>query len=233
MLSLKSTQITAVPLLALFVGGSLYLSSQHSLAQTTLPQVEPGEEFYQNNPNYQAAQTRQNRQNGQNLARYVVYIESDNFQILQRVRQIDSTAYIRNLNGRNVIQSGVFSESFNAQKRVQELQLNGINSGRIITYYHPEKIREGNNNFDNPNRVVNPEQVKYYYVIIPTSREKLNFLRQEIQRKIEGNTNVFTRTQPRGAHIAVGGFRERQEAEQWNNYLRNLGYGNARVYYGK
>ncbi|BAZ81971.1 hypothetical protein PN497_16935 [Sphaerospermopsis kisseleviana CS-549] len=239
---LITRQITTVPVISLLVGGCLMLTCEDSLAQTRLPELQPAVEFYQNNQNYQTSQPTQISQYGQNFERYVVYVDSDNSQILQQVRQIESSAYIRPFNGRNIIQSGVFSKPSNAQQRVRELELNGISGARILSFSNPEQIsyfsgREvpysTGDNFRNVSPSVQREQSRYYYVIIPTSSNNLPLLGREIRQKIDGNTNVFMRTQPRGAHIAVGGFRERQEAEQWNNYLRNLGYANARVYYGR
>ncbi|MBD2293670.1 hypothetical protein H6G06_09250 [Anabaena sphaerica FACHB-251] len=231
-------QITTLPILSSLVVGYLALTCQDSLAQTRLPQLQPAEavEFNQNNQNYQPSQTTQISQYGQDFERYVVYVDSDNSQILQRVRQIESSAYIRQFNGRNIIQSGVFSKPYNAEQRVRELELNGISGAGILNFSNQEQTSyysTGRDDFRNVSPSVRREQAKYYYVIIPSSSKNLRFLRQEIQQKIDGNTNVFMRTQPRGAHIAVGGFKERQEAEQWNNYIRNLGYRNARVYYGK
>ncbi|TAF08647.1 MAG: hypothetical protein EAZ77_06790 [Nostocales cyanobacterium] len=268
--SLIAPQITSVPILSLLVGGCLALTSQYSpaqaqiikheflLAQTALPnfydiptsqqalpQLRPTApvEFDQNNQNYQRSQNTQVSQYGQNFERYVVYVDSDNSQILQRVRKIESSAYIRQFNGRNIIQSGVFSEPYNAQQRVKELELKGISGAGILNFSNQEQLsyysgREipyysTRDDVRNVSSTARREQPKFYYVIIPTSSNNLRFLGEQIQRKIDGNTNVFLRTQPRGAHIAVGGFKDRQEAEQWNNYIRNLGYGNARVYYGK
>ncbi|MEA5576012.1 hypothetical protein [Anabaena sp. UHCC 0451] len=253
---LTAHQRIPVSILSLLVSGCLALNSQNNpaqaqtvknqflLTQTALPQLQPtgAVEFYQNNQNYQPSPTTEISQYGQNLERYVVYVNSDNNQVLQRVRQIESSAYIRQFNGRNIIQSGVFSKPSHAQQRIRELESNGIRGAGILNFSNPEQIsyysaREipysTGDNFRTVSPSVQREQAKSYYVIIPTSINNLRYLGQEIQQKIARNTNVFLRTQPRGAHIAVGGFKDRSEAEQWNNYLKNLGYSNARVYYGK
>lgn len=243
MLNLKNTQFTSVPVISLLVGGCLMLACHASLAQTRLPKLQPAVEFYQPNQNFQNYQPTKISQSGQNFARYIVYVDSDNSQILQRVRQIEGNAYIRPLNGRKIIQSGVFSQEFYAQQRVRELELKGIRGARILSFSNPQQLayfsgREipysaysttGNNVDTNMMR----RQDKYYYVIIPTSENNLRSLAQEIQRKIDNNAYIFMRNQPRGTHIAVGAFQSRSQAEQWNDYLRSLGYRNARVYYGR
>jgi hypothetical protein len=229
--SLITNQITTVPILSLFVAGSLALTCRSSLAQTTFPQLQPAVEFYQNNQNLQPSQNA--------FQRYVVYVDSDNSQILQRVRQIESSAYIRQYNGSNIIQLGVFSNLSNAQQRVRELQVNGINGARILQFSNQGQetsIIPFNSNSNDAVILRNNQQfiqAKNFYVVIPTNINSLGFLGQEIQRKIGTNANIFLRSQPLGPHIAIGGFRTRTEAEQWNDYMRKLGYGNARVYYGK
>ena len=169
-----------------------------------------------------------------NFERYFVYIDNDDFQTLERVRQIEPSAYIRAYNGRNVIQSGVFSQQSHALKRVEELELNGINGVRIVTFSNTEeKPFVAANDQSRIERVQSQKNAQYYYVIIPGSYKNLPSIAEKIRQKIGESSNVFLRTKPRGVHIAVGPFAQRVEAEQWNNYLRNLGYSNGRVYYGK
>ncbi|MGM3305878.1 hypothetical protein ACSQ6I_07835 [Anabaena sp. WFMT] len=267
--TLKTSQFTPVPILSLLVGGCLVLTYQYSPAQAeipnngfliaqtaspfaeiltsqpSLPQLQPMEpvEFYQNNPNSQPSSNTQISQYGENFERYFVYVDGDNSQTLQRVRQIENSAYIRQYNGRNIIQAGVFSKPLNAQQRVRELELNGINGARIVNFSNTEAVSyySGSevpysstvNNSNTTNPSVNRQQSNFYYAIVPSNYNNLRYLKEQIQQRIGKNSSVFMRTQPRGAHIAVGPFAERSEAEQWNNYLRNLGYGNTRVYYGK
>jgi hypothetical protein len=203
MTTLKLSHFSSLPILFLLISGSWMFVCEYSPVQAQIP----------NNSQY-----------NQNFDRYFVYVDSSNLQILQQVRQIEPNAYIRNYNGRKVIQSGVFNEQFNAQQRVKELEFNNIAGARIV-------------NSENIELTPNYQQEKRdsYYVVIPSNVNNLRSLGTAIRQKISINinVNVFMRTQPLGAHIAVGPFSDRLEAEQSNSYLKNLGYGNARVYYGK
>jgi hypothetical protein len=193
------------------------------LAQGTQQQVQPGEL----------------NQYNRNFERYFVYVDSSDFQVLQRVQQVESNAYIRYYNGRNVIQSGVFHQQSNAEIRVRELELNGVLGAKIVNSANIE-IKPNNsgqqtaydNNQNNPNNY-QQEARKSYYIVIPSHPNNLRSFGTEIRQKISANINVFMRTQPRGAHIAIGPFSDKSEAEIWNSYFQNSGYGNARVYYGK
>jgi hypothetical protein len=193
------------------------------LAQGTQQQVQPGEL----------------NQYNRNFERYFVYVDSSDFQVLQRVQQVEGNAYIRNYNGRNVIQSGVFHQQSNAEIRVRELELNGVLGAKIVNSANIE-IKPNNsgqqtaydNNQNNPNNY-QQEARKSYYIVIPSHPNNLRSFGTEIRQKISANINVFMRTQPRGAHIAIGPFSDKSEAEIWNSYFQNSGYGNARVYYGK
>jgi hypothetical protein len=193
------------------------------LAQGTQQQVQPGE----------------SNQYNRNFERYFVYVDSSDFQVLQRIQQVESNAYIRNYNGRNVIQSGVFHQQSNAEIRVRELELNGVFGAKIVNSANIE-IKPNNsgqqtaydNNQNNPNNY-QQEARKSYYIVIPSHPNNLRSFGTEIRQKISANIDVFMRTQPRGAHIAIGPFSDKSEAEIWNSYFQNSGYGNARVYYGK
>ncbi|WP_254444750.1 hypothetical protein [Anabaena sp. UHCC 0187] len=216
----------------------LYDISATQQPLTELQQIQ-SVEFNQYN---QPSQGRKYSQNNPDFDRYFVYVDSSNSQMLQQVRQIESSAYIRNYNGRNVIQSGVFNGQSNAQRRVRELEFNGIPGARIVnsnnievTSSSPQVIID-NSTVYNPQNYTNnfqEQRSKYYYIVIPGNANNLRSLGTEIRQKVNININVFRRNQPRGPHIAVGPFSDKLEAEQWNSYLKNSGYGNARVYYGK
>ncbi|WP_334712128.1 hypothetical protein [Nostoc sp.] len=198
----------------------------------------------QNNPveqNFQPPQPTQFSQYNQNFERYLVYVDGSDFQTLQAIRQIEPSAYIRQYQGRNVIQSGVFNRVSNAQQRVSELQSRGIYSARIISFANGQEIEAGNRSFVGDRNNINPpKQVSRYYVAIPTTQEQLSAIAAQIRQNLArfsqdlGRSGaVLERTQPRGPHVAVGPFSDRFQAEEWNKYLRNIGYRKARVYYGK
>ncbi|MEH2388652.1 MAG: hypothetical protein V7K14_23360 [Nostoc sp.] len=191
--------------------------------------------------NFEPSQPAQFSQSNQNFERYLVYVDGSDFQTLQQIRQIEPSAYIRQYQGRNVIQSGVFNKVSNAQQRVSELQSRGIYSARIISFANGQEIGVGDrNNRNNRNNITAIRPVSRYYVAIPTTSEQLPAIAAQIRQNLARFTPdlgrsgaVLERTQPRGPHVAVGPFPDRFQAEEWNKYLRNIGYANARVYYGK
>ncbi|MCC5621343.1 hypothetical protein [Nostoc sp. CHAB 5715] len=226
--------------------------------QQPSPQLQPaeplqdnqfGQDFQpsqpvQNNqfePNFQPSQPPQFSQYNQNFERYLVYVDGSDFQTLQAIRQIEPSAYIRQYQGRNVIQSGVFNRVSNAQQRVNELQSRGIYNARIISFANGQEIYVGNGNFGGDRNNINPpKQASRYYVVIPTTQEQLPAIAEQIRQNLTRfsqdlgrSGGVLERTQPRGPHVAVGPFSDRFQAGEWNKYLRNIGYKNARVYYGK
>ncbi|MCE2718958.1 MAG: hypothetical protein ACK6A9_03975 [Dolichospermum sp.] len=219
MSNLRVSYFTPLSMLSLLAGGYWALISDCTPVQAQIPK----------NSQFLAQRTQQVQpgelnQYNRNFERYFVYVDSSDFQVLQRVKQVESNAYIRNYNGRNVIQSGVFHKESNAQIRVRELELNGVFGAKIVNAANLEVIP------NNPNQ---QKERKYYYIVIPSHHNNLRSFGREIRQKISANINVFMRTQPRGPHIAIGPFSDKSEAEIWNSYFQNSGYGNARVYYGK
>jgi len=250
---LRVGHFTSLPIFSLLIGGIWIVSCEYSSAQSQIPNNIPilaqGTIPYlqkisinqqplsqlQLQKLYQS-QGIQYSQSNRGFERYFVYVDSNNSQVLQRVRQIEPNAYIRNYNGRNVIQSGVFNGQSNAQRRVQELELNGIPGARIVNSDNMELSDQVVATYNPPGtntQNYQQENRNSYYVVIPSNSNRLRSLGTEIRQKVSININVFRRTQPLGLHIAVGPFSDRLEAEQWNSYLKNSGYGNARVYYGK
>ena len=200
----------------------------------------PNNQFEQN---FQPSQPSQFSQYNQNFERYLVYVDGSDFQTLQAIRQIEPSAYIRQFQGRNVIQSGVFNRVANAQQRVNELQSRGIYNARIISFGNGQEINADNGNYnyrDDRNNINVNRRVSRYYVAIPTTSEQLPAIAAQVRQNLGRFTQdlgrsggVLERRQPRGPHVAVGPFPNRFQAEEWNKYMRKLGYGNARVYYGK
>ena len=180
-------------------------------------------------------QSVQSNPYNQNLSeRYLVYVDNTNYDQLQRVRSIEPRAYIRQINGRSVIQSGSFSRESNAQQRARELQLNGISGAQVVKSSNGQAIAYDTTypNYTGNNR--RQETARGYFVIIPAKSAELNLIANRIRQSTgQYDGGIVERENPRGSHVAVGPFNKRQDAEQWNKYVRNLGFGNARVYYGR
>ncbi|MBR8836842.1 MAG: hypothetical protein DSM106950_23220 [Stigonema ocellatum SAG 48.90 = DSM 106950] len=224
-------------------------------SEQSLPQLQPSSElpvieFRQSQPSQVAPVPQYNRQYrrqnhrgyGQTFGRYLVYVNSDSPQLLQQVRQIEPNAYIRQFQGRSVIQAGAFSRQYNAQQRLTQLRSYGINRTEIVSngeripdsyreptpysYREPRPYSSGGDDYGR-------NRSKSYYVAIPANSEQLPGIESQIRQSVGINTGVTARNHPRGSHVAVGPFAQQLEAEQWNNYLKNNGFGNARVYYGR
>jgi hypothetical protein len=198
-------------------------------------------------PNYNQttpAQPTNQYQYSQNNERYLVIVNSNSPQVLQQVRQIEPTAYFRAVQGGSVIQAGTFTRITNVQNRLRQLADNRIGGVRVfnlangqeMTYASGGNINNGGGN-NNPNNNPNNEQRRsdYYYVAIPGNPNELITIEEKIRRNsnIGQVVRIIRRNEPRGTHIAVGPFSQRLQAEQWNNYLQNMGFDNSRVYYGK
>ncbi len=241
-------------------------------SQQSLPQLQPDTpqsviEFKQSRPyreapipRYHQNARRNYRRNynqnySQEFGNYLVYVNGDSPELLQQVRLIEPTAYIRQFQGRSVIQAGAFRKKYNAQQRVSQLRSYGIRT-QIVSFSNREggsysSYGEGGSYSSNGEGGLYPsygeggsypsygedygtnQSKSSYYVAIPAKFEDLPEIESRIRESVGRKASVIARTHPRGSHLAVGPFAQRLEAEQWNNYLRHLGFSNARVYYGR
>ena len=151
---------------------------------------------------------------------YRVEVDGYSSILLSQVRQIEPEAFVRQ--GQGVIQAGVFSDENNAQLRVRELAARGIRA-QVIPLMA-----------DNGTDTVVSERFsrsRAYFVIIPGGSEKLPDIAAKVEAMGIRQSAINQRNSPRGAHVAVGPFESRGEAERWSSYLRSLGM-DARVYFG-
>jgi len=152
---------------------------------------------------------------------YLVYVNDNTSLTLQEVQQLEPTAYVRQYKGRSVIQAGVFNKRDNAQQRAKELESRGIGA-RIVSL---STGQETDFRIDNS---------KSYFVVIPASKEDIPAIEDQVSRLgMNAKVMVSQREEPRGAHVRVGPFPERGQAERWNRRLRDSGLRNARIYYGR
>jgi hypothetical protein len=151
---------------------------------------------------------------------YLVYVDDASSPTLEQVKQLEPQAFVRQYNGRPVVQAGAFEQTSNAQQRAQELRSVGV------------VARIANLNTGTDTAFVGDSRT--YYVVIPDRRESLPAIADQI-RQLQQNVviDVSQRTQPRGPHVRVGPFSNRSLAEQWNQFFLNSGLNNARVYYGR
>jgi hypothetical protein len=244
-----SGKFTIWQILPLYLASCLAFIPQSSTAQMAgdhtvvqyfpaLPILEPDQaiEFFPGQQNFQPVQVNQHSQNFQ---RFLVYVDGGNSQTLQQVRWVEPNAFVRQFQGRSVIQSGIFSQLINAENRVRELQASGINNVRVINYSDGQQVAWGNTgqqvtaNVSNVANVANTIPERAYFAVIPAAARDIPVIAANIRRASGFNDLVLERQQPRGPHVAVGPFTDRNVAQAWDRYLRELGFRNSRLFYGR
>lgn len=70
-----------------------------------------------------------------------------------------------------------------------------------------------------------------YYVVIPAAASDLATLSSQVIQLGTPADRVQQRESPRGPHIAVGPFADRGLANRWNDFYREAGMGNSRVFF--
>lgn len=173
-----------------------------------------------------------------NLYRVDIYGASPS--LLLQVQQIEPGAFVRR--GEGVIQAGVFADEANAQFRVRELEAQGIPARltAIGTGVDADLGNPGGFSVDNPD---NPERLssegsafrrtagRAYFVVIPGKLRDLPDIAAEVVRMGVREDEVTQREAPRGPHVAIGPFNQRENADRWSRYFRSVGM-DARVYFG-
>ena len=158
--------------------------------------------------------------------RYRVYVSGDSSQLLEQVRKIDSTAFVRR--GEGIIQAGLYVDESKAQLRVAELGAQGITAQISPLSTGLSTAAPNSASSDSASSIPSGS----YFAVIPGSRADLaNVAIQVIQLGIS-QEYVRIKESPRGPHVAVGPFEKRGEADSWSSYLRSRGM-DARVYYGR
>ncbi len=78
-----------------------------------------------------------------------------------------------------------------------------------------------------------PRNPRYYFIVIPGNASELPAISNQVVRLgggVDIASMVQTATTPRGPHVQVGPFVDRNSANRWTNYFRDFGL-KARVYY--
>jgi SPOR domain len=153
------------------------------------------------------------------LNQYRVYVNGDSPLLLQMVKRFEPGAFVQSLNGRRVIQVGIFGTEDNARQRMATLAAQGIATQMAVGGNSP------------PGSASNRRGG--YYVVVPGSRSRLPELRDRaLQLGVQQNS-IQLRDRPLGPHVAIGPFAEVAEAETMERYLREKGNLNTRIYFDR
>ncbi len=210
----------------------MLMSSTSAKAQDgILPPPPPPPESYQeyNTPQRLNPDYRDNREC------YRILVSRSNG--LSRVRRVVSDAFVYG----NAIQAGYECGRSGMRRLTNRLVSNGLRGVSAIQVSNGQIVGDrpypGRPYPDRPY----PGRCsgygdKYYYVVVPAISSNLPELERQVRRTVKFRECVEARNEPRGAHVRVGPFDQRAEAEDLNRYLRGRrirDFSNTRVYYGK
>ncbi len=152
--------------------------------------------------------------------RYLVYVNSRSSERLQQIRRLDPEAGFGIFEGEQIIQAGLFGQRGAAERRSRQLADRGISS-LVAAVTVPDQSPFNASNARNES----------YYVVIPGSERTLNEAMATVQANVSPGTGIQRRDRPRGLHLAIGPFRDRERAERLSDRLRRRGLPQTRVHY--
>lgn len=168
---------------------------------------------------------------------YAVYINGNSPLLLQIIREIQSRAVLRKYQNLNVIQIGSFTERLFAEDLVTFFAFQGIKAeitkldvGEIFGEDAPTETADL---FPPVNQPIDYGlgEKNAYYVLIP---EEPSQLLQIIERmRLLGIPQQQLQITETPSNVAIGPFTLKENAEQWENYLRKNGFSNAEIYFGR
>ncbi|KAM3102218.1 SPOR domain-containing protein [Phormidesmis sp. 146-12] len=204
------------------VSSDMNLPPAPSVAPLELPTVNPnnvipvpGERVYQAPP---VANPPLFSPPAANLNQYRVFVNGDSPLLLQEVKRVEPGAFVQRLDGRRVIQVGVFRTEANAQQQVAKLAVQGISS----------QIAVGGTG-----SLIGGNSARGYYVVVPGNRSTLPELRDRAIRLGVQQNSIQLRDRPLGPHVAIGPFGQIGEAETMQRYLREKGSLDTRVFFDR
>jgi hypothetical protein len=153
-----------------------------------------------------------------NLNQYRVFVDGDSPLLLQEVKRVEPGAFVQRLDGRRVIQVGVFRTEANARQRMAELEAQGVAT----------QIAIGGTGLP-----IGGNSPRGYYVVVPGSRLSLPELRDRAIRLGVQQNSIQLRDRPLGPHVAIGPFSQIGEAETMQRYLREKGSLDTRLFFDR
>jgi hypothetical protein len=181
---------------------------------------------------------------------YTVVINGDSPYLLQLVQQIEPIATVQDLNGRRVIQAGVFGSQQEAMQRIAILQQQGVAAqmmpislgnqnptGLNSTAVNPMALRSASQFPPQTAPQFAPQtapqqRTSHFEVVVPTETANFGMVTNRMMSMGVKPEAIQSKQVPLGPHIAVGPFNEINEARSVSAYLRTGGL-DARVYYAK
>lgn len=152
--------------------------------------------------------------------RYLVYVNSRSSERLQQIRRLNPDAGFGMFRGEQIIQAGLFRQRGAAERRSQQLAAQGISSQVAAVTVPDQSPLDASNARDGS-----------YYVIVPGSGPALDEAMATVQTTVSPGIGIQRRDRPRGLHLAIGPFRQRETAERVGDRLRRRGLPQTRVHY--
>ena len=157
--------------------------------------------------------------NTQKTDSFLVYINAANPTQLEQIKQMIPKAFIRQHQGKSVIQAGVFGQELNAVVLAQKLQSQSI-SPHIFNLTTAKEL------------ALKTEKSKFYFVVIPADKQDLSSVERQVKQLPIVVPAIISQRHDRGAYLRVGPFTAKEQAESYSNSLLASGLNHTQIYYG-
>ncbi|MBF2028730.1 MAG: hypothetical protein IGS48_18535 [Oscillatoriales cyanobacterium C42_A2020_001] len=157
---------------------------------------------------------------------YQVIVNGDSPYLLQQIQLSDQAAYVREYQGRRVIQAGEFQTEGDAQNRVMALAQQGV-AAQVVSANASFGQGTGMNSLGATPSIA---KVSHYQVVVPTRPEMFATLANKMVGMGVRPDAIQAKRAPLGPHLAIGPFLDQKEAESVSQYLRTGGM-DARVFF--